>query len=310
MKGELPKTPELSAKYCETEKCKTPVFHAVSTFDILNEMFIRSKFHFGIADERELAGKMIDAVAQDVYYKDEPQIWIFDRGFPSLSLIQKLLEHRLYFVMRVSSSFLKEVNAFRKSKYVDRVIHIEYSEHRATQNHVHSDGISQFDLRCVRVKLPSGEDEILVTNLDRKDFPKRDIKEIYRLRWGIETGFNYLKMPYSWRNLSQKLKTDLHKTILCRFSFTICNLHMWQYVSEYPKKRKYKYKINRRTATRLIYHNLMDVLFKSIPSLSRVLNALKSDIIKHLSPVRPNRSFPRHFDTSRHSACHSRAVLS
>ncbi|MEE0320631.1 MAG: hypothetical protein UDQ15_01920, partial [Ruminococcus sp.] len=63
-------------------------------------------------------------------------------------------------------------------------------------------------------------------------------------------------------------------------------------------------------ATRLIYHNLMDVLFKSIPSLSRVLNALKSDIIKHLSPVRLNRSFPRHFDTSRHSACHSRAVLS
>lgn len=193
MKGELPKTPELSAKYCETEKCKTPVFHAVSTFDILNEMFIRSKFHFGTADERELAGKMIDAVAQDVYYKDEPQIWIFDRGFPSLSLIQKLLEHRLYFVMRVSSSFLKEVNTFRKSKYVDRVIHIEYSERRATQNHVHSDGISQFDLRCVRIKLPSGEDEILVTNLDRKDFPKRDIKEIYRLRWGIETGFNYLK---------------------------------------------------------------------------------------------------------------------
>ena len=132
MNGEIPKTPEFSAKYCETEKCKTPVFHAVSTFDILNEMFIRSKFHFGTADERELASKMIDAVAQDVYYKDEPQIWIFDRGFPSLSLIQKLLEHRLYFVMRVSSSFLKEVNAFRKSKYVDRVIHIEYSEHRAT----------------------------------------------------------------------------------------------------------------------------------------------------------------------------------
>ena len=57
--------------------------------------------------KENFAGKMIDAVAQDVYYKDEPQIWIFDRGFPSLSLIQKLLEHRLYFVMRVSSSFLK-----------------------------------------------------------------------------------------------------------------------------------------------------------------------------------------------------------
>ena len=101
MKGELPKTPELCQKYCETEKNRTPIFHAVSTFDVLNELFIRSEFHFGTADERELAGKMIDDAAQDMHYKDEPQIWIFDRGFPSLSLIQKLLGHQLHFVMRV-----------------------------------------------------------------------------------------------------------------------------------------------------------------------------------------------------------------
>lgn len=193
MKGELPKTPELCKKYCESEKCRTPIFHAVSSFDVLNEVFIRSEFHFGTADERELAGKMIDDTAQDMHYKDEPQIWIFDRGFPSLNLIQKLIEHQLHFVMRVSSSFLKEVNEFRKSKYVDRMVHINYSKQRASANHVHSDGISEFDLRCVRIKLSSGEDEILITNLNRKEFPKRDIKEIYRLRWGIETGFNYLK---------------------------------------------------------------------------------------------------------------------
>lgn len=60
----------------------------------------------------------------------------------------------------------------------------------------------------------------------------------------------------------------------------------------------------------MIYHDLEDMLFKSIPCLSRALNALKSDIIKHLSPIRPNRSFSRHFDTSRHSITHSRAVLS
>lgn len=193
MKGELPKTPELCKKYCESAKCRTPIFHAVSTFDVMNELFIRSEFHFGAADERALAIKMIDDVAQNIHYKDDPQIWIFDRGFPSLSLIQKLLEYDLNFVMRVSSGFLKEVNEFRKSKYVDRIVHIEYSKQRASVNHVHTNGISEFDLRCVRVKLSSGEDEILITNLDRKEFPKRDIKEIYRLRWGIETGFNYLK---------------------------------------------------------------------------------------------------------------------
>lgn len=214
-------------------------FHAVSTFDVLNEMFIRSKFHFGTADERELAGKMIDAVAQEESYKDEPQIWIFDRGFPSLSLIQKLLEHRLYFVMRVSSSFLKEVNAFRKSKYVDRVIHIEYSEHRAAHNHMHAEGISQFDLRCVRIKLSSGKEEILVTNLDRKDFPKRDIKEIYCLRWGIETGFNYLKNAVFVEEFVSKTENGLAQDyfvslLVYNFATCICgSMH-----PDIPKKKK------------------------------------------------------------------------
>lgn len=206
MKGELPKTPELSARYCESEKCRTPVFHAVSAFDVLNELFIRSEFHFGTANERELAGKMIDDVVQDMYYKDEPQIWIFDRGFPSLS-------------------FLKEVNEFRKSKYVDRQIHIEYSAKRAAANHVNSNGINEFDLRCVRIKLPSGKDEILLTNLERKEFPKRDIKEIYRLRWGIETSFNYMKNAVYVEKFVSKTENGLaqdYYVSLLVYNFTTC----------------------------------------------------------------------------------------
>lgn len=193
MKGELPDTPELSEKYHASSKCDAPVFHAVSTYDVLNELFIRSEFHFGTADERELACEMIESVMQDNNYRNESQIWIFDRGFPSLYLIQKLLKHDRKFVMRVSSSFMKEVNEFRKSKYIDRLIHISYTEQRISSNHVKSDGICEFDLRCVRIKLSSGEEEILVTNLERSEFPKRDINKIYQLRWGIETSFNYLK---------------------------------------------------------------------------------------------------------------------
>lgn len=225
MKGELPKTPELSAKYCESDKCRTPIFHAVSTFDVMNEVFIHSEFHFGAADERALASKMIDDVAQDVHYKDDPQIWIFDRGFPSLSLIQKLLAHQIYFVMRVSSSFLKVVNAFRKSKYVDRMIHIECTKQRASANPVYSDGNSEFDLRCVRIKLSSGEDEILITNLERKEFPKRDIKEIYRLRWGIETGFNYLKNAVFVEEFVSRTENGLAQDYfvsLLVYNFTTC----------------------------------------------------------------------------------------
>ena len=55
---------------------------------------------------------------------------------------------------------------------------------------------------------------------------------------------------------------------------------------------------------------MMDMLYKSIPCISRTLNELKSQIINHLSPIRPNRSFPRVFRGAHHSVTHSRAVLS
>lgn len=48
---------------------------------------------------------------------------------------------------------------------------------------------------------------------------------------------------------------------------------------------------DRRTAIRLIYNNLMDILFKNVFSLSHALNVLKSNIIKHLSPICQNRYF-------------------
>ena len=61
---------------------------------------------------------------EDEKYKEETQIWLFDRGFPSLGLIYRLLEQKRKFVMRVSSNFLKEVNEFRRSKYIDKQISV------------------------------------------------------------------------------------------------------------------------------------------------------------------------------------------
>jgi len=50
-----------------------------------------------------------------------------------------------------------------------------------------------FDLRCVKVILPNGNTEILITNLPKDVFKRKDIETLYLLRWGIETSFNHLK---------------------------------------------------------------------------------------------------------------------
>ena len=47
--------------------------------------------------------------------------------------------------------------------------------------------------RVVCVRLSDGSHEYLVTNLPECEFPPAALRELYHLRWGIETSFRQLK---------------------------------------------------------------------------------------------------------------------
>lgn len=59
MKGELPKTPELTGKYCRSG-AQSPLFHAISAYDVMNDVYLDALFHFGCASEHEYGVKLID----------------------------------------------------------------------------------------------------------------------------------------------------------------------------------------------------------------------------------------------------------
>lgn len=187
-KGELPNTPELMETYKASKNSLYPQFHAVASFDVLNCKFIDAEFSSAPADERDLACSLLEK------HTLENDIFIYDRGFPSVALIQKLNGIGAKFVARVSKSFIKEVNEFALTKYLDKDVHINYTLRRAAA--VRAKNIClpyEFDLRCVKIELSSGETEILITNLPRTEFKRMDIGKLYSLRWGIEIGFNHLK---------------------------------------------------------------------------------------------------------------------
>ena len=48
-------------------------------------------------------------------------------------------------------------------------------------------------IRIVKIKLKTGEIELLATNLNEKEFTKEELKELYNKRWTIETGYDKLK---------------------------------------------------------------------------------------------------------------------
>ena len=62
--------------------------------------------------------------------------------------------------------------------------------------HDHGVGDCPVKVRLVRVNLPNGEKEVLITSvLDSKRIGARSFKGLYHARWGVEEAFKRLKSP-------------------------------------------------------------------------------------------------------------------
>lgn len=59
-------------------------------------------------------------------------------------------------------------------------------------------------LRLTQFQLENGVYECIASNLDKEEFPPEKIKELYHMRWGIETSFRELKYTIGLTNLHSK----------------------------------------------------------------------------------------------------------
>jgi len=212
-KGEMPNRKELREKYAIT--AKKLQFHAVAEYDVLNCCYTNAIFEGGTTDERACAIKMIAA-----HRCEGPEIFIFDRGFPNLGIIQVLSENNKKYVMRVSKNFLKEVNEFGLSNDKDRTVTIKCDQRRCSRHAIKNVVVPyEVDIRCVKIKLKTGETELLITNLEEQEFTWADLKKLYNLRWKIETGFLHLKHAVHVEDfISVKengIKQEFFATLIC-----------------------------------------------------------------------------------------------
>ena len=69
--------------------------------------------------------------------------------------------------------------------------------------------------RIVRIKIGNFY-ETLITNLDTLDFPPDELKEIYRIRWGIETSFRELKYSVGLTSFHAKKQEYIVQEIFAR----------------------------------------------------------------------------------------------
>lgn len=174
-------------------------------YDVLNHIAIDSSLNKAKSSEIDLAVKHSEFIGEN-------DLLICDRGYPSYHHLSHLIQGNKKFVMRCSSASFKEAREMLKGKgSADRVVTLKPSHARAKEiRELNLPG--KIKVRFVRVKLDTGEYEVLVTNLfDKEEFPTEEFKTIYYMRWGIESFYAVLKTRLNLENFSGKTAHSVYQ---------------------------------------------------------------------------------------------------
>lgn len=222
---------------------------------------------------------------------------IKDRGYVSLEDMYYSINNDIKFIQRLDSkSFNKEIKQMKSN---DEEIEIEYEYNRirylkktAPELYEYYLNGNTIKVRAVKIKLET-ETEILLTNLD---FTYEEIKELYKLRWSIESTYHQLKENLKIETISSGKEVIVKQEILSQMLvYNIAQSHI--NVAETKinqKKYKYKMKINHNMALGLLKDYFIYILMEE-KSKKRLLlmDEFEQLIIKYLCPVRENRKYKR-----------------
>jgi hypothetical protein len=238
----------------------------------------------------------------------EKTILLADRGYESYNVFEHIVRKNWNYVIRVKDIYSNGI-ASGLSIPDKEVFDIEYST-LLTRRHTNDikahpekykymPAVQKFDylpvgdkgtypinFRIVRFPISENTYEVIITNLAKKEFPAERIKEIYHLRWGIETSFRELKYAIGLTNLHSKKATYIVQEIFARLTmYNFCEMITTHVVIQ-QKDRKYIYQVNFTMAISICLHYFRCRNVESPPNVEALIQ-------KNILPVRNGRRDPR-----------------
>lgn len=228
--------------------------------------------------ERDFAKEHLDFFKD---FCDEKDIVIFDRGYSSREMIAKFSEINCKYIMRLQSSTFKGVSDNNSNDFRIVIKH---------KKEVHS-------VRIVRVILSTGEIETLATNLDENEFKVTDFRELYAMRWAVETAYNVIKNKLLIEKFSGRtvltIFQDFFATMFLMNCIVAISVEVNVLLNNEKVLCKYKYKANRNLIIGYLKFRLPFILLQSVKTINRLCNKLIKMCIKQPIPIKLDRSFKR-----------------
>jgi hypothetical protein len=303
-KFQLPESFSIREKYGGCSNQNEAMTMALSSFayDLLNGIVLDATINAYSAAERTLAMGHILKIPPSNCAED---LYLFDRGYPSIPLIFFLMEHSKHFIMRCNTAWLSCVSKVLKSGKRDDIVEIDpmmLAKEKREEFQKLLPNVSlkkKVKIRVLVIKLSTGEKEILITSLiDKKRFRHAIFKDLYFLRWGIEENYKSHKVQIEIENFSGKtpfaIEQDFHATVL---TGNIRTLLAEEAESERKKiaskEDKYEYKINKNISIGILRNKIIKVLFNPKADLGLFCEETKKLMKKSVIPIRPGRNFKR-----------------
>ena len=272
-----------------------PMARAMQIHDVLNDLTIWGDIFPGKCSENAI-------IASHISHLPEDSLTLFDRGYPSYSLIYLLAneESPRHFLMRCKTTFSNEVKNFVASNKMNLVTIIYpslESIERLREHHYIVTRKTGIRIRMVKVKLPDGEIEVLLTDLyDDKIFTVKKLSNLYFMRWKIETNYskqkNQLQMEIFSGHRVMCIEQDYAAGLFVANLQSIIEKQCDREMKEISASRCYEYKINRNVSWACLKYRILKLFIESNNSLT-ILMELQNLFIKNIEPVRPDRHVSR-----------------
>lgn len=270
-------------------------------FDVFNKILTSISIHSKqTSDLNACIQKQVQAIPKDV-------IAIYDRGYGSHIVPFWHDKNASKYVIRLKIGGSNTVKKFMQSN--DNEAFITESLSQKTHKRLKALGIevdknATISYRLVKIILPTGETEILMTNLDNL-FTINDLAELYRLRWGIETCFLCIKSHQMLGIFSGYSESVILQDIWINLLFynmqTITNLEANLRVKKISQKRKNKpsknkkkqnggYQLNRNIGAGILRNYWFDLWEKRGDDLEKVLEEMQIYYLQSIEMIKSKKA--------------------
>ena len=141
----------------------------------------------------------------------------------------------------------------------------------------------KISFRIVRFKISNSSYETIITNLNENEFSVNDIKELYNMRWGIETSFRELKYAIGLINFHSKKVEFIKQEVFAKLTmYNFCEIITLNVVIT-KKQRKHEYQVNFTVAINICMYFFKHSEDENPPDVEALIR-------RNLLPIRKGRT--------------------